>query len=388
MAINKTNDEIEVIDTDIKVTTSVAGNTLIELPATVTTSTVEQVIEVLSGDSELKLYDIYPTNPLLTTIKFNSIYANNNKDLPNLKGKMKANKYDNDLLEIIYKSPSIEFTVKFENFGTSMKSINFRKTLNYLWIEANKQNYNERIEFSLSDYQKRMGYASKDVAYRALKRYSEELTKLKISNTKFKYNNETNKKSEQRFQFGYMFYAGDISYTYCVIKTNSDSIRKLPMYISVLPTWTGKLGAKSYDLADYIYTQCRQKANQKKIIATGKFNISLQAINTYVGGFSPNETERHTQLIIKPILDAIKDIEANRVGKEIGITVFHANGYKNANEFLKGYIEIEIDEYIIKHAIQLNNKREKLQNKNNEINKLKKANTILKSKKNTDKNNS
>ena len=231
MAIKETNDEIKII-----ANTMTAGNinpAVVEILPT-TTGDISILASVASIDSAVApvttaisakdLYDVLPTNHVLSIAKLSNNYANNNKELPDMKGKLKSNIYDTGY-EVMYKSPSQEFTIKFENFAPSKKSINFRKTLNYLWIEANKQNYNERIVFSLEDYQKKMGYASKDIAYKALKKCRDELMKMSITNSKFKYSKKNKKMKETVSSKMRIFYGGKVSYTNCVIMANAELIK-------------------------------------------------------------------------------------------------------------------------------------------------------------------
>jgi hypothetical protein len=95
-------------------------------------------------------------------------------------------------------------------------------------------------------------------------------------------------------------------------------------------------------MLDYIYYLARQNTD-KLIIKEGYFNISLEAINEYLGNPKPDETEHHQQLIIEPILNAIDEIEDARENNELRITPFYNFDYKNAHDFLQGYLKIELE---------------------------------------------
>jgi len=68
---------------------------------------------------------------------------------------------------------------------------------------------------------------------------------------------------------------------------------------------------------------------------------------------------------MNPIEKAITEIEEARNGTDIRITPFYDNNYNNIGEYLRGYLQIELDEaaknYMEKRAIAQKNKYKKEQ---------------------------
>lgn len=283
------------------------------------------------------LYDILPNSVATYLIK--SLTTKLPKDkLQDIKSdKVNYTVTLNGQIILKYDTKSEEYSIYIDDFKalTKRQSAKIRKTLNFLLIKANEQNFPDAIYFTLEDYMHKTGMKSKDSAYRSLKKELDTLMKIELEGS------IKRGKKEVRSTKEYIFTGYDVSYNQCYIKCTPSHVKLLSQYFTLLPAWAGKLSTKAYDMLDYIYYLARQ--NTDKLIKEGYFNISLEAINEYLGNPKPDETEHHQQLIIEPILNAIDEIEDARENNELRITPFYNFDYKNAHDFLQGYLKIELE---------------------------------------------
>lgn len=302
----------------------------------------------------INYYNMLPTSALTDAIKRMSIAASNNRDIKTNKN-IKINTMEtlNGKYLLSYNSGKEQYEVSIDNAQAIKRkqSAGLRKTLNFLLIKANEQHYPEKICFSLDEYMKTTGISSKDGAYRAAKREIDILLGFKITGT------IKRGKKEVRNAMEYVFTGRDISYNQCYVKCMPRHVEMLCQYFTLLPIWAGELKTKAYDLLDYIYYLARQ--NTGKLKEQGYFNISLKAINDYIGGYDPNETQRHEQFIIRPLLDAIEEIEDTQKNSELKITPFYNFDYKNAYDFLDGYLKIELEPEALKYYKKYNKHKNK-----------------------------
>jgi hypothetical protein len=108
---------------------------------------------------------------------------------------------------------------------------------------------------------------------------------------------------------------------------------------------------------EYVTYQARQ--NTKSIRETGKFKIGLETISNHIGLPSPKDTQKHTEKIIDPILTAITALEETQQGTEYLFTPVYNENYKNAVDFLQGYLEIEIKGEMKNKLIEIQNSKER-----------------------------
>lgn len=311
---------------------------------------IKELLETLEIE---QFYHIYPNSPVLDIIKRISIAASNNRVMKaNKNVKVKAMETLDGKYLLSYATGKENYEVSVDN-ALSLKrnqSIMLRKTLNFILIKANDQHYPDQIYFSLAEYMENMGETSKDAAYISAKRELDILLGFKMTGVR------TRGKKEIRHAMDYVFTGRDISYNQCYVRCLPSHVEMLCQYFSLLPKWAGELSTKAYDLLDSIYYLARQ--NTSKINSEGHFHISLKSINDRIGGRDPKETERHKQFIIKPILDAIKEIEKIQQNNELKITPVHDTNYKNGHDFLQGYLEIEMEKTALDYYKSINKKKE------------------------------
>lgn len=321
----------------------------------------EVVKELFKNDIEgvLRDYDYQPNSAATQFIKNRVIAKNTKQDKLKLNKNIKVFETPNletGHISYDYIGKKEDYNIIFEDLNAlkSRQSVNFRKTLNFILQKANEQNIPQNIFFDLSEYQKNTGYKSKDTAYRGAVRNFETLRGISIGGTIKKGSKEIRNKTS------YIFIAKDITYNQCFIECKPHIVEMLSQYFTLLPKWAGELNTKAYDLLDYIFYMARQTQNIFNIRKDNKFNISMKAINNYIGGHDPEDTERHAQLIIDPILNAIEEIEDTQRGEKLKITPIYNHNYKNAFQFLEGgYIEIELGEEAGKYFCDRSQDREK-----------------------------
>lgn len=320
-----------------------------------------EIIEALSKmeievDRLLKDYSVLPTSPVTEFIKKTFIYMGGIVPMnKNIKLKRSVN-LESGGIEYNYSNKQENYVVYFENpkiLESQKNNLAFRKALNFMLIKSNEQNNPTHIYFDLEEYQNMNGYKSKDTAYRAAKKNLDALRTISVGGVIERGGKEIRNKTS------YVFIAKDVSYNQCYVECKPEYIQMLSQYFSILPKWAGELNTKAYDLLDYIFLMARQKQNIAKIQAESSFNISLKSINERIGGHKPEETTRHTEYIIDPLLNAIEEIEEKQRGERIYITpIFPEGEYKNGYDFLEGYLQIELGEEARKYFCLRNEARE------------------------------
>lgn len=342
----------------------ITGLTMEELDQMAVWEVVEIVNEKLAEklpeivEKELiENYCILPNSPITKFMKNVSIAKSNTKAKAIAKSKnvkiQETIDYEGGRGIYDYITTNESYEIIFEELKAlkTRQSISLRKTMNFILIKANEQNKPRAITFDLEEYQNMTGYKSKDTAYRGAIRNFEILRGISVGGV------VKRGKKEVRHKTSYIFIAKDISYNQCIIECKPELVEMLSQYYTLLPKWAGELNTKPYDLLDYIFYMARQSQNLKNIKEKNTFNVSLKAINDNIGGHDPDETQRHTEYIINPILDAIEEIEETQAAAErtnIKITPMYNHDYKNAYDFLEGYLKIELDEEALNYYIDRN----------------------------------
>lgn len=260
-----------------------------------------------------------------------------------------------------YKSANASYKVTVENerfrkliSASNKQSANTRKVFNFLLTKSNEQHFSPDISFHLQDLVDRGIYKTKRSAYKGVKHCIDTLMGFEIEGSYMK------GKREVRNIRSYVFVARDISFSVCKVKTMPGTLENLCPYFAKLNPKIYALSGKSYLLAEYIHTAARFTMHQENIAKRGHFNISLKTINQELGQESPEQTEYHTRLIIQPILKAIDEVNGSDAG--VRVTPRHKREYKNAYEFLEGYLEVVMPKDITEYSKKrIDVKREKIE---------------------------
>ena len=321
------------------------------------TDAIKKAKEATKSEPLPRIYDILPNSPVTNLVKRISMSAG--KEIAASKNAtIKTQETLNGKYLVSYKSSNgneeyEEYEISIDNIQALKKkqSAKLRKVMNFILIKANEQHFPSKITFTLDEYMSKTGATSKDAAYRAAKKELDMLLGFQIAGT------IKRGKKERRSMLAYVFTGRDVSYNQCEMRCNPDYVQLMCQYFSLLPQWAGELKTKAYDLLDYIYYMARQ--NTDKIRKRGHFNISLKAVNNYMGSHSPEDTQRHTEYIIDPILNAITEIEETQKNNELKITPVYDFDYKNAHDFLNGYLQIEMEPNALNYYIENGKTRNK-----------------------------
>jgi len=213
----------------------------------------------------------------------------------------------NNNLYLEYNSSNTYLQIQIQNFENILN--NFRdkskKIWNFLLIKWNEENYNSNITFHVSELVKYSIYSDNKAAKRGFEKVLDKMSFIKIKGKKnedttiTQWNNLFYKKKEvdkKNYTGGYMN-----------IKI-SENITKdfLAKYIRIIPLWAFKLKKHAFSLIDYIYFLARQ--NYHQIFVKGFFTIKFDSISKHLGLPDIKKTQHQSQLIKKPILDAINQI--------------------------------------------------------------------------------
>ncbi len=321
----------------------------------------KRLLELNPGDPLLReaIYDHLPQGPGTNALKqaLSCIAAGRKLSKRGVTYNERDRFPKDKLVEYESANSTFLFTFSSESYEkiaktSSRQGANTRKILNFLLAKANSQNFNHVIRFDLQELVDRGIYNSKDTAYRGIKICVDQLMSFEIEGTQKRGSKET------RNAKAYVFTGRDITYTTCKVITMPGVIEKLCPYFNLFPKWTYKLKKTAFSMVDHIYYMARQRRSQDNIKNKGYFIIGFKTLCAELALPGPDETTRHTQFIINPLLDAIEEIEtANQT--DLKITPYYDYDYSNIHTFLEGYLKIEVDKPVQDYAIDRAKSRQK-----------------------------
>jgi hypothetical protein len=301
----------------------------------ITSYIIKKIIEELGRG----IYYTIPSNSITKTAK---LILNNPMSVKSIRrGQIKQTDLLNKNAIITYKGN--DSVLNFELAKITRRVKNGAKIFNFFLQKLNEQHRQEITTFQLDELVSNGLYANKDSAYRGLKKVTDKMMSISIEGSITL--NVDGKRKEVRNAKAVLIAQRDITYNKCCVSL--PPILRGATYITLLPSWSYNLSENSFMLLDYIFYLARQST--RKIKEEGHFNISLEAIRLHLGLPSPRETQRHKQFISDPIEEAITEIEDSRKGTDIKITPFYNLDYKNINEYLNGYLQIELDQVAQKY---------------------------------------
>ncbi len=235
---------------------------------------------------------------------------------------------------------------------SNRQGANTRKLLNFLLTKANEQHFNPTITFDLEELVSRGIYKNKDTAFRGAKKCIDELRTYEVECAAIQGKKEIANVKD------YLFYSRKITYGTCNVTTNPNYLPSLcGQYYTPFPRWAYQLPGKAFILADYIYSMARQTRCQDSISKKGSFNMSFKAIAAHLGLPEPEDTHKHKEYIVDPILQAIEEIKATSKN-EIKLTPVFDHDHRNAQDFLKGFLTVEVEEDVKNYQKTLKGKRD------------------------------
>lgn len=299
---------------------------------------------------EVSIFEIYPNSPATNAIKIllSSNEEGNVRTLKNTKI-VKNEFYTETQYNFSSRNSSITLSIeKYKNLFTKQDR-KTRKIFNFLLQQYNQQGHSKEIIFHLNDLVDRGIYKSIDCARKGVKSCLLKLMSIRVSGTIKKGKKEIMSSTQV------LFIGLEIKNGICIVNVNE----KLEMdfifqYLTIMPSWTYALNTCAYDISDYIFYRARQSVDLIK--QNGFFKIRIDSISRHINHPDPKATDRHTQLIINPILNAINEIN-NAVGnnKDVIIMLQFSDNFRNVREFLDGSIEVkfsnQLNEYFIERAL-------------------------------------
>jgi hypothetical protein len=204
----------------------------------------------------------------------------------------------------------------------------------------------------------------------------------KITSIKIKGTHKIGKKEVESGLY-VLFTALEIKNSVCTVTRNEKiNINNVCKYRTLFPVWADTLSKNGYALINFIFYRARQSTAD--ITGKGKFNMKFETIRTALGLPAPEETQHHKQLIINPILEAIKEVETARdTSEHIGfkLTKHYEETLRNpADTFLDGYLKVEILDKAKDYFIERETEKieEKLKNESKKVVKKKGQNLATK----------
>lgn len=316
---------------------------------------LEKIEDARNKTGRLQGLEPYPTSPALHGITRLLNGAGLSRDVRYGKDtKIEEWTDQDDIYNITTKTRASETWITVDNMESIMSRYdkNLRKIFSFLLQKANKNQMSEAT-FYLSELVELGMYADKSSARRGLNNVMNKLTSIKISG-ELKRGNKTVKSG-----LYVMFTTLEINKSFCTVKINPDlNLQVIAPYFSLLPVWGYSLSGKAFSILENIFYLARN--NVSKIKNQGYFTINLETINDYLQQPSPKDTNKHSQYIINPLLEAITEIEDKQTDTDYKFTPIYNHDYKNAVDFLKnGYLKVELTAEAKEYFIQRYKDQEK-----------------------------
>ena len=232
---------------------------------------------------------------------------------------------------ISYKNKDYEMTLIFEAVDKYTKNLSWtaHRLLIYTLMCGNRDGWRgNAADFNLADYMAWSGLASRDAAYRQLKKDVQSITNLKLTA-------ESYKKYFESFYITHLATEANIKkYTGEVHIAFAENVRLfLTQYYQLIPDWMGQLSENAYRLAYYLY----YRARKAPLDEDGSFLVRVEDIIQYIGLPTKEEVKNrnYDEAIIRPFNKAVEEIESIANG-----SIHMSFDYDNINSFLAGKMTV------------------------------------------------
>ena len=249
---------------------------------------------------------------------------------------------------ISYKNKDYEMTLIFEAVDKYTKNLSWtaHRLLIYTLMCGNRDGWRgNAADFNIADYMAWSGLASRDAAYRQLKKDVQSITNLKLTA-------ESYKKYFESFYITHLATEANIKkYTGEVHIAFAENVRLfLTQYYQLIPDWMGQLSENAYRLAYYLY----YRARKAPLDEDGSFLVRVEDIIQYIGLPTKEEVKNrnYDEAIIRPFNKAVEEIESIANG-----SIHMSFDYDNINSFLAGKMTVGIDETMQDYAHKLERAR-------------------------------
>jgi len=329
---HETQEEFKEIETEIN-----------ELKAIKTRKPILAALYALfvANDKKPNTHERTPSSPLTKVLKDTLTHGVNLPSNKDTKTDVYHDRITNEYV-VTYTSKNAEGKLYIPDLeqitSGNGKDIGARKILLYILAKANYQNFDDVITFQLSELVERGIYENERTAFKGVKKILDRFLSIQIEGK------TTRGKNIISSQRSVLFTDNYISKRICTITCKGHVLKFLSQYFMLTPNWIYKLSKKAFLLADYIYYMARQKQSQDSIKRNDYFNISFKSINRELKNPEPEETNRHGQFIIDPLLNAIDEVEriSQEEGSPIKVTPLYDEHYKTVKVFLQGYLQVEL----------------------------------------------
>lgn len=300
--------------------------------------------------NETTVYEIFPNSSATNAIKIllSSDEEGNVRTLKNTKI-VKNEFYTETQYNFSSRNSSITLSIEKYNNLFAKQDTKTKKIFNFLLQQYNQQGKTNEINFHLNELVERGIYKNTDCARKGIKKCLSKLMSIRVAG------NIKKGKKEILSTMQVLFIGLEIKKGLCTVNINDKfDMNFIVQYFTIMPSWTYKLTTSAYDVVDYIFYRARQSINEIK--EYGSFNIRIDTISRHINQPDPRDTERHTQLIIKPLLNAIEEInDAYSNKNNIKISTQYDENSKDVKEFLNSCIKVELNgdltQYFIERAI-------------------------------------
>lgn len=290
------------------------------------------------------VYEIFPNSSATNAIKM-VLSSNETGNFRTLKNtKIVKNEFYTET-QYSFNSRNSNITISIEKLNNlfAKQDRKTKKIFNFLLQQYNQQGHSKEIIFHLNSLVERGIYKSNDCARKGIKSCLSKLMSIRIAGT-------IKKGKKEIFTTMQVVFVGiEIEKGVCTVDVNDKfDMNFLSQYFTIMPIWTYKLNTIAYDVVDYLFYRARQSIDDIKI--KGSFKVKIDSLSRHINQPDPKDTDRHTQFIVKPLLDAIKEINsADGNNDDVKITPQFSENFKNVREFLDGNVEVAFSENLIKY---------------------------------------
>ena len=264
-----------------------------------------------------------------------------------------------------------QISVEIRNANKYLNKANktFIKILFFVLQKMNEQHYPLEVGFTLQELVELEMYSSTKNAWRGVQEFIKQQSDIFLTGL-LKRKDDT--EIEVKGNAGLLFYNVSLDNGYVRISVNDKfNFDFIASAYTVFPRFAYKLkNINAFNLVVYIFFIARQ--HLKDIKDKGQFTINLDAVRSRLGLPAPENVKnrRYRQLIIEPIETAIEEIEEALKtlpeAKECSFTITPVGtDTSNINQWLDGYLEIQLKNDFAQKFIKLAKEFESTQEKVN-----------------------
>lgn len=248
---------------------------------------------------------------------------------------------------IRYRNKDYEMTLVFEAVQEYTKNLSWtaHRLLIYTLMRGNRDSWRgNAASFNITEYMEWAGLASRDAAYRQIKKDIQSITNMKLTAESYKKYFESFYITHLATEASIKKYTGEVKITF------AENVRHfLTQYYQLIPDWMGQLSENSYRMAFYLF----YRARKAPLSENGTFHVRVEDVVQYIGLPTKEEVKNrnYDEAIMRPFNKAVEEIETLSAG-----SLQMSFEYDNINTFLAGHMTVGVDETVQSYVHKIERK--------------------------------